>query len=296
VPPTAATIYRPRSISRQRRTAAQMDDIRDAICKVLAADHPMTVRQTFYQLTPRGVIEKTEAEYKKTVVRLLTEMRRRHIIPFHWIADNTRWMRKPDTYDSMEQMLQVSQRTYRRSIWNDQPFYVEVWLEKDALAGLLYPETQKWDVPLMVIRGYSSVTFLHSAAEAIEAQGKPAFIYYVGDHDPSGRDITRAVEAGLKEFAPRSQIYVTRIAVTEEQIEFWKLPTRPTKSSDSRSRSFTGDSVEVDSIPPAMLRLLVQDAIEVHIDKAARERTLMIEQKERETMRRLFEGVGGDGR
>ena len=191
-------------------------------------------------------------------------------------------------------MLDFSQQTYRRRIWNDQPDYVEVWLEKDALAGVLYPETQKWDVPLMVTRGYSSVTLLHSAAGAIETRGKPTFIYYLGDHDPSGSDIPRAVEVGLQEFALRAEICVSRIAVTEDQIDFWKLPTRPTKSSDSRSKSFTGDSVEVDTIPRAMLRLLVQQSIERHIDEDACVRTLMIEQEERETMRRWMEGLGGN--
>ena len=88
----------------------------------------------------------------------------------------------------------------------------------------------------MVTRGYSSVTFLHSAAEAIAEQGKPAFIYFLGDWDPSGRDIPRAVEEGLKEFAPEADIAFTRIAVTEDQIDFLKLPTRPTKATSTRAR------------------------------------------------------------
>jgi hypothetical protein len=92
--------------------------------------------------------------------------------------------------------------------------YVEIWLEKDALSGVLYPVTSEWDVPLMVTRGYSSLSFLHEAAEAITDQGKPAYIYYFGGHDPSGRDITRATEAGLREFAPAAEIHFKRIAVT----------------------------------------------------------------------------------
>jgi hypothetical protein len=287
-------VYRSRSISRDRRTAAQMDDIRHAIIAVLEGYNPMTVRQAFYQLVSRGDIAKSEAEYK-TVVRLLTDMRRRRQISFGWIADNTRWMRKPRTFDSMEDMLQYSQQTYRRSIWNDQKDYVEIWLEKDALAGVLYNETQSWDVPLMVTRGYSSVTFLHSAAEAIAEQGKPAFIYYLGDWDPSGRDITRAVEEGLHEFAPEADIDFTRIAVTEEQIGFWKLPTRPTKATDSRSKNFEGESVEVDAIDPKSLRELVSKAIESHIDRNAWWRTTMLEIRERETISRLVEGFKNGG-
>jgi hypothetical protein len=156
---------RPRSTN--RRTQADMDAIRTAIYEVLAADNPMTVRQVFYQLVGRGVIGKTEAEYHQTVIRLLTSLRRCGDIPFGWIADNTRWMRKPRTYDSLRGMLELTKETYRRAVWSNQAAYVEVWLEKDALAGVLYQETEQWDVPLMVTRGYPSVSYLHEAAEAI---------------------------------------------------------------------------------------------------------------------------------
>jgi hypothetical protein len=263
-----------------------METIRGAIYAVLDSYHPMTVRQCFYQLVSRGSIAKTEQEYK-TIVRLLTEMRRRQQIPFDWIADNTRWMRKPITYDSITQMLEYSQQTYRRSIWRDQNVYVEVWLEKDALAGVLYVETERWDVPLMVTRGYSSISYLHSAAEAIAAQGKPAFIYYFGDHDPSGKDITRAVEAGLREFAPEADITFARVAVTEQQIRSLHLPTRPTKATDSRGKHFEGESVEVDAIDPLTLREMVRGRIELHIDQDALHRTQAVEELERESLATL---------
>jgi hypothetical protein len=131
-----------------------MQDIRTAIYDVLASDNPMTVRQVFYQLVSCAAIGKTEAGYKQTVIRLLTSMRRSGEIPFGWIADNTRWMRKPSTYASLREMLELSKETYRRAVWSNQDAYVEVWLEKDALAGVLYKETAPWDVPLMVTRGY----------------------------------------------------------------------------------------------------------------------------------------------
>jgi hypothetical protein len=100
-----------------------------------------------------GVIAKTEGEYKITVVRLLGDMRRNGEIEFDWIAGNTRWMRKPRTFSSLENMLKRTAEAYRRSVWDNQECYVEIWLEKDALAGVLYEETGAWDVPLMVTRG-----------------------------------------------------------------------------------------------------------------------------------------------
>lgn len=269
-----------------------MDNIRAVVYDVLAADNPMTVRQVFYQMVSRGTIDKTEGEYKQTVGRLLTEMRRSREIPFGWIADNTRWMRKPRTFGSLGAMLKSTMETYRRALWDDQPDYVEIWLEKDALAGVLYQETASWDVPLMVTRGYSSVSYLHTAAEAITDQGKPAYIYYFGDHDPSGRDITRATESGLREFAPDAEIHFERVAVTELQIRQLRLPTRPTKVTDSRSRSFAGESVEVDAIPAAILRALVQDYIESHLDHEVLEKTKLVENQERETLARVMANLG----
>ncbi len=106
-----------------------MAAIRREIYNVVAEQRPMTVRQVFYQLVSRQVIAKAEAEYKTTVIRLLAEMRLNREIPFSWIADNTRWMRKPRTFDSLKGMLELSTQTYRRALWNDQSTYVEIWLE-----------------------------------------------------------------------------------------------------------------------------------------------------------------------
>lgn len=283
---TAVEISRSRSIT--RRTRADMDAIRDALYLILEADHPMTVRQVFYQAVTRDVIDKTEGEYKQTVVRLLSAMRREGELPFGWIADNTRWMRKPDSYGSLHEMLEITKEAYRRALWRDQAVYVEVWLEKDALAGVLYQETSEWDVPLMVTRGYPSLSYLHDAAEAIAARGKPAYIYFFGDHDPSGRDITRATEAGLREFAPDAEIHFERVAVTEHQIMLYNLPTRPTKTTDSRSKGFIGESVEVDAIPPAKLRAIARYCIEHHIDRRVLEQTRATEDQERATLARVL--------
>ena len=229
----------------------------------------MTVRQLFYRLVSRGTIGKTEAEYKGTVVRLTVEMRLAGEIPFDWLADNTRWMRKPQTHSGLEQALVRTTQAYRRSVWDTQASYVEIWLEKDALAGVLYEVTDPWDVPLMVTKGFASLSFLHSAAVTIRAIGKPTFLYYFGDHDPSGLEIPRSIEDRIRELAPDAEIHFKRVAVTPEQIEAMALPTRPTKRTDSRSKNFAGDSVEVDAIEPAILRRLAEECITRHIDRHA---------------------------
>jgi len=243
-----------------------MEVVRSAIYDVLYLSNPMTVRQVFYQLVGQGVIAKTEAEYKATVVRLLGDMRRAGDVPFGWIADNTRWMRKPRSYSNLEEALISTARHYRRAIWQTQDAYVEIWLEKDALAGVIYDVTAEWDVPLMVTRGYPSLTFLNGAAEAIQAHGRATYLYYFGDYDPSGLDISRKVEHDIREFAPDAEVYFERVAVTASQIADFNLPTGPTKASDSRSRNFRGESVELDALPGAALRAMVRESIERHVD------------------------------
>jgi hypothetical protein len=273
-----------------RRSRRDNDALKAGLFDILAGQHPATVRGVFYQAVSRGLVAKTEAEYKGTVVRLLGVMRKARELPFGWLADETRWMRKPASYASLADMLTQSCRLYRRALWDAQEFYVEVWLEKEALSGAIYEVTSAWDVPLMATRGYPSLTFLHQAGQAIAAHAKPTCIYYLGDHDPSGVDIPRVIERELRALAP-SVIQFVRLAVTPEQVDRYGLPTRPTKTSDSRSKRFVGDSVEVDAIPAPELRRLVADAIESHIDAGALERILAIEAAERETLSAMTDAV-----
>jgi hypothetical protein len=195
-------------------------------------------------------------------------MREKGAIPFEWIADNTRWMRKPSSFTGIEACLNSTANSYRRDLWAAMPIYVEIWCEKDALAGVLLEETKTYDVPLMVARGYSSISFLHNAAKAIEAKGKPAHIYHFGDLDPSGVDAARDIEAKLRRYAPGAEIHFERPAVTREQVEQWNLPTRPTKTTDTRAKKFgSATSVELDAIPADKLRALVRECIERHVDQ-----------------------------
>jgi hypothetical protein len=289
----ADAAYGASTIKRVRRTKSAIAAIREAIHEVLTEANPQTVRQVFYALTVRGVIRKAEAEYQRTVIRLLTEMREAGEIPFDWIADNTRWMRKPTTFTGLNACLKSTSNFYRRDLWAAMPVYVEVWCEKDALAGVLLEETQPYDVPLMVAKGYASVTFLHSAAKAIEARGKPAFIYHFGDLDPSGVDAARDIEAKLHRYAPGAEIHFFRPAVTREQVEAWNLPSRPTKTTDTRAKKFVGTSVELDAIPVQKLRDLARECIEQHVDKEQLAILRVAETSERETLTRWARIMNG---
>ena len=145
--------------------------------------------------------------------------------------------------------------------------------------------TAEYDVPLMVTRGYPSISYLYEAAEAIVANGKPAHLYYFGDHDPSGVDIPRTVENRIREYVSgQVDIYFEVAAVTSDQIAKFDLPTRPTKKTDTRSKNFAGQSVELDAIPPTELRQLVRDRIEQHVDHGQLDTLKVAEQSERELL------------
>jgi len=187
---------------------------------------------------------------------------------------------------------------------------VEVWLEKEALAGVVVDVTDEWDVSLMVTRGYPSMSFLYSAAQAIIGSyrnDQRTTIYYFGDRDPSGVDIVRAVRRGIgealqsmidedaQEATPELEFdYFAdfdRVAVTEERIVDWDLPTRPTKKSDTHSKNFKGDSVELDAIPVESLRELVRECIERHVDHRQLAALQVVEAEERRTLMQLADAL-----
>jgi hypothetical protein len=271
-----------------RRTKAEIQESKQQLYAILEAYHPQTVRQAFYQMVSAGAIPKTEAAYQGTVVRLCGLMREDGDLPWDWIADSTRWMRKPDSYSSIEEAVLRTKETYRRDLWTNQNAYVEIWVEKEALAGVLYEVTEEWDVALMVVRGFPSKDFVHSAAATIEAEGKPAYLYYFGDQDPSGLWIWRDVQSKIRRYAPHADVTFERVAVTPEQIRQYRLPTRPTKrEGNTHAKNFRGQSVEVDSLPPDRLQALVRGVIEQHIDQRQLRITKIAEQSERETLAML---------
>ena len=157
-------VYPASSIKRKRATKAEVGNRRRELFDIVQEMYPMSVRGADHQATVRSLVEKTEGGYDK-VQHDLVLMRRAGDLPYGWITDNTRWQRKPRTFGSIDEALDDTLRLYRKSLWADADCYVEIWLEKDALAGVILPVTSEYDVPLMVARGYASLSFLHEAAE-----------------------------------------------------------------------------------------------------------------------------------
>ena len=261
--------------------AAEMAERRRLLYDILAEHHPASVRHLFYLAVVRKVpgITKNDAGYNK-VQRMSVEMRHAGEIPFDWISDNTRWQRRPRSFDNVEDCLNDTARFYRRNLWATADEQVEVWCESDSIAGVITDVTYEWNVPLMVTKGYSSLTFARSAAGAWAQDGRPVTVYYVGDHDPAGLGI----ETKLLDYFDQWGAAVSwqRVGVTWEQVERYDLPgTEPKKSYGYPL------AVEADALPPNDLRGLLDEAIRCHVDPADLELHEIVEAEERDVLQRL---------
>ncbi len=251
--------------------------------ELVEADQPTTLRFAFYRASALGLVPKTQAGYRR-VQRDVYKLREDGVMPFAWIVDNTRWMRKPSTHDGLGDFLANAAMTYRRDLWAQSSAYVEVWCESDSVAGVLGAITTEYDVPLMVVRGYCSVPFAWSAAQNILHDGRPAHLYYFGDYDPSGLNIEESLREALARYAPGADIAFERVAVTAEDIEELDLPGSIKKSSDTRSRGFTGKAVEIESIAAETLRGWCRWAVERHIDQDRLAQLRAVEDRERDDL------------
>jgi len=272
------------------RTHGQMKKMLDAILAILAAEKdPITIRHLFYLLVSQGIIEKTEAAYK-ALCSHLSKWRRSGAVPWNSFTDSTRWHIQGTTFDNMQDALNTTVETYRRNLWADQDHYLEVWVEKDAIAGIVAPKANAFGVPVFVCRGFASLSSLFSAANTFRRMaeaGKKVIIYHFGDYDPSGVAAGQSVLKAMRDDF-RVELQFIRAAVTEEQIEEMNLPTRPTKTTGTHARHWTGGrSVELDAMPAAELRRLVESCITRHIDVDAWNTLRRTEEMERETLRQM---------
>jgi hypothetical protein len=284
-----------------RRSKAAMVDLKAAMIDIVADGAPMGVRQVYYRCVVKGIIEKTEAEYQRTVVRLLTDLRLSGDIEFSSIVDEGRRATNTRTFNSIADAARDTAKFYRRSALRACSDYIEIWSEKEGLVGFLWEVASDYDVPVLASKGMPSITQLYGTARQVARAfraGKPSYIYQFGDHDPSGVLIPRVIERRLKQFCEMLGCpppIIERVALTEEQISRYNLPTRPTKrEGNNHAKGFEGDSVELDALPPDVLRQLVRQCIERHISERELEVLRAAEASERELLHAWVERVEED--
>ena len=192
-----------------------------AAAEILAAHHPMTVRQVYYQLVANQVIRNNRSQYQ-AVSKVLVRARRWGGIPWHWIEDRLRRPRTVPCWQDLAAFSVTVENAYSRDVWSAQPMYLEVWLEKDALSGIFEDTLAPYGITLNVGRGYDGWDSIHNAALRYGASGKPVTVLYFGDLDPSGEDMVRSLRQRLVELDCRPMII--KCALTLEDVVLYSLP------------------------------------------------------------------------
>jgi len=233
----------------------------------------LTLRQIYYQLVAKQIIPNQQKYYMK-LSRLCVIGRDEGILPEDAFADRLRQVDKPDSWLDLSDFMNTVRQSYKKDKWQNQSSYIEIWTEKDALRSVLTEITYPYDVNLMVVRGQVSRTAIYESYERFADkvdEGKDCYLYYAGDFDPSGLSIYNSLTERIRNYGFAGE-YITfeRIALTPEQIEDYDLPCDPGKQTDPNYKSFVseyGDNiVELDSLPPDVLRGIVKDCIRRHID------------------------------
>lgn len=267
----------------------------------------LTVRQLYYQMVARDEIENTIQSYKR-LAGIISDARNAGMMSWDAIEDRTREFVERQRWTSPRQIVQASYDSYHMDMWVNQPNRVFVIVEKEALVGVMDRACRRLDVPLLAARGYPSDSVLREFAvdRVIEtiSNNQNAIILHLGDHDPSGVDMTRDIEAKLDRYTEINQmdydghIEVRRIALTMEQIEELRPPPNPAKSTDSRfagyAKKFGNKSWELDALPPSYIDDLVSREIAVDIDDDAWEKREKVVTQMRSTINKMIFQVPGE--
>jgi hypothetical protein len=261
---------------------------------------PMTLRQLYYQLVARGVLENSLGKYKR-LSELMTKARLGGLVPWEALEDRAREMLYSGGWANQRAFVEVEIERflegYRRDLMQSQPHVLELWIEKDALSRIVHDVAWNYCIPVVVARGFSSVSYLHECRSRVERNakvGKRTKILYFGDLDPSGWEMlpamlrTLQVEMGLGDL-----VEGIRCALLPSQVEQYQLPRSidAMKESDPRTPKFKAMlrqqgypddlAVELDALPPALLQGLVQQAIEANLDMALFEEERRLQDVER---------------
>jgi hypothetical protein len=272
---------------------AQTVRLIEAMREILQSRNPQTVRQCYYQLVSRQVVQNSRGAYQ-TVSDALVKARQDGAIPWEWVEDRLRRPRKVPMWDDVPDFADNVLPQYRRDVWAAQPGLIEAWLEKDALSGIFEEVLQEYGITLNVGRGFDGWDSIHNAAERY-GDGEAVTVLYFGDFDPSGEAMVTSLRERLAFFDCRPSII--KIALTAEDIDRYHLPPNFTKASDSRRDAFValhGDvAVELDALRVDVLEARLRDEIEARMDLSVLAAVRKQEQAERKRMALALRDVGG---
>lgn len=248
----------------------------------------LTLRQLYYQFVSRGLIPNSDREYKR-LGSIINDARLAGLIDWNHITDRTRNVRANSHWEDPGEIIHSAAHSFAVDKWKDQPYRPEVWIEKDALVGVISDVCNRHDIPYFSCRGYTSQSEMWGAARRLlrhHDDGQEPLILHLGDHDPSGIDMTRDIDERLELFM--GGLKVNRLALNMSQVEEYDPPPNPAKVTDSRASGyisrFGASSWELDALEPAVIAGLIENAIlgirdedawELAVDREAEGKTLL---------------------
>jgi hypothetical protein len=267
--------------------------------------YSVTVRQLYYQLVARDVIENSLKSYSR-ISSVINRARMAGLMDWDMIVDRGRATKRDPHWLTPKRVIQSSLDWFSIDKWQYQPIHIEVMCEKQALEGVLQPACEKHDLPFTANKGYSSQSFMHAKGvelgDIIYGNRKDVFIIYFGDHDPSGLDMDRDVKERLSIFSDNPDINFIRVALTIDQIDKYNPPPNPTKLSDSRASEYIilhgNSSWELDALDPStlveILDYWVDNIMNEHGSKTIWEDTLNMEKRMRNELSLIHDQMSED--
>ena len=257
-----------------------------------AQGYELTLRQLYYQFVSRDLIANNMKEYKN-LGSIINDGRLAGLIDWDAIVDRTRNLQSLGHWTNPQEIVDSCAAQFRLDKWATQECYIEVWVEKDALIGVIEKAANKHDLPYFSCRGYTSQSELWAAGRRIKERcenGKTPIVIHLGDHDPSGKDMTRDINDRLRLFAEQP-IKVERIALNRDQIDEYNPPPNPAKMTDSRATGYVAEfgdeSWELDALAPNVIEGLIDNAVAGYLDADEWDRVM----GEQDEHRRKLKGV-----
>lgn len=274
-------------------TLDRIRQVNAIIAEYTAQGYKLTLRQAYYQMVARDLIPNTQRSYKQ-LGDVINDGRLAGLIDWDAIEDRTRNMQSNTHWDSPGQIVRACASQFRYDTWEGQPYYVECFVEKSALEGILEGVCTELDVAYTACRGYMSQSEMWAAAQRLiakEDEGKETVIFHLGDHDPSGIDMTRDIQDRLRLFG--SMADVRRIALNMDQIDEYNPPPNPAKATDARFQSycdqFGDESWELDALEPRVIVDLIRDHVEDLCDMDLRDEMIAKQDEARERLEEVAE-------
>ena len=288
-----------KEINFRAESLARIKDINKVLADYQLQGFRLTLRQLFYQLVATNVIPNTPRSYK-TLGNLVADARMAGLVDWEAIEDRVRQPFQASEFSGLPELVDAALRSYRLPRWRDQDNYVEIWVEKDALAGVLRPLAYKYHVVLMVNRGYSSASAMYESArrlnDAALSEGnneRDVTVLYLGDHDPSGEDMVRDVRERLETFGV--SLEVKKIALTMKQVTQYNPPPNPAKIDDPRADAYIAKygnhSWELDALTPSVLTRLIEKEILQLVDMDKMEAIIEEEKEDREALKKAVQNI-----